>query len=524
MEITPTNGIHLKLYRLALNEKSRKPEYIAELSKNNGHGYEIRESLEIPYMQDLRGSLAVLESLSFKPNESIGDFETINLSSGGSLRLFFEAGYRKKDEVAKSLPNPSDYNYGDLVLLNEDILVFRDEVQRVPSWRVLPRDGKKLSSKEIAFLCRELKLKKRVLQAESHAFHLSRDAFRGSDEIVKTVNRKLEDPLTTEKTEHILPSGKKLYLRMSKGGRIWVALPENGQSLSEEEKKEIENEIGLKLAYELPHVEKTDIVLTGECVERYFRGNEKTLNEIVSSRFKELIKEEQLKDEIDIELEYEKRNIIKTKYEFDGRNLELIFQKKVNKAGNLVWTAPKNMHIILAKFFGFERKNFLRKMPPNAIYLWGLRTKEFWEMPNESKRYGLVHFQKIIESFVGKPNEFKGAYIRLRERTDDERIECVVYLGEDKHGRFYYIEKEDLKSFVRITGLIPKGSKDGLLEHAAVEDEFFQRILDLKKNEKPLVDNRDDGTDRIDLQLIRGGRKIARVREGLEPDRKKRIS
>lgn len=509
MEIT-TNGVCPKLYRLNLasNELASEPECITELVKNNGHGFAISSSLDSAFAQNIRGYLSVLEKLSFKPNEPIKDFETINLSSGGSLRLFFEAGYRKKNEIAESLPNPSDYNYGDIVLFNENILVFRDEVQKSPSWRVLPRNGNKLSPEEIAFLCKELKLKKRLPQAEENAFHFSRSAFRGSDKIVETIKEKLGDPENTEKTEYSLPSGRKLFVRMTKGGRLWVAIPENGILLNEDEKKEIEDTVGLKLAFNLERVKKGDIVCWGDSVEEFFRGTEKSIIKKISAK---------LSDPVSC-----KEDTVTDSFTFDDTETKITFSKKVNKAGHLVWTVSNRLHKQAAGYFDLARKNFLRTTPEDAIFLWGTRTKEFWEMPNESKRYGLVHFQRIIIDLVGKPTDFDDAYIKIINRTKEEKVELKIYLGEDPHGRFWYIEKKDLGNFVKITGLVPKDSKNGLLEHVALEDEFFQRIIDVQKNEKPQFDSRDDGTDRKDLQLIRGGRRIARVREGLEPNRKKR--
>lgn len=102
---------------------------------------------------------------------------------------------------------------------------------------------------------------------------------------------------------------------------------------------------------------------------------------------------------------------------------------------------------------------------------------------------------------------------------------CRVYLGEDEDKRFWWVPRKDYKIATEILELTPKDRavrpETGNIDLYSQLDLLELIRQDLHGTSTVYTCDRDDGTNDLGLQSIRGGRGTAQVRKVLEPKKKK---
>lgn len=509
MEITAatTNSVRPKLYRLTLvsDEEIKKPECSADVFKRNGHGYEVTPGYE---PATFGAYVRILNSLDDEVNRDSFTKESVGFHHT-SVKANFEGEPVKLVKRLKFiLPDPSKYEEGQVILVDKKLLLINFPTpSNKPGWRVITEFGAKLSDKEWLEIQEILGLFRPLPKVEPHGVTLVRDNLRGKANIIEILREKLPDPENCLEKEFSLPSGKKLYLRSQCGTRVWVVLPEDKISLSVAEKKEIESFLGLEFTMgDYPSVDKkNDIVCWGICVEDSFRGVYKNILEKIKKKLP------------DPETHEGKTYDLKA----DGKEQTLTtFIKKRNKSGYLVWTVPKFLHSDVAKNLELRIKLKFSEVPKDAVILTGSKAQDFW-VEAGSNSHHLRRFYRLIKEKIEDPDSYNDPSIIFENR--DLKKRCRIYLSQKKHSRFWYVLRKDYALAAEVLNLTPKDPSVRALKEIPEGDNDLLSLIAQQKNPRPVeFDNRDDGTDRKDLQLIRGGRRIARVREGLEPGRKKK--
>ena len=364
----------------------------------------------------------------------------IALWSGKGLAKSFEG---KDTELASKvqpfMPDPNAFKVGEAIVVN-NVAAVRLQYGRHAVWEALSLNGDEISQEERERIETTFDLRFRIPEIESYAIPITTRTFKGlSDDVYKKISAKLPAPKTTDKKEFDLPSGRKLYLRMNKSYRSWVAIPENKIALSDEERKEIEDFFGLEFKYKLPSVDRGDIVCWGQDAGKYFEGFKRT---VAAQLIKKLPDPETFAEN--------------TK-ELERDGIKITFTKKVSRGGNLVWTVSKNKHKDAAYVLELERKIKLLPVPKDAIICWGKFAALFWKEAASDKD-GTQRFNYKIRKHLPEPKGF------VKETDQNKAIlrgehkkKCTVYVGKNEEGYFFwYVKKEEREIFSEITGLTPE--------------------------------------------------------------------
>ncbi len=294
-------------------------------------------------------------------------------------------------------------------------------------------------------------------------------------------------------------------MRTLEGNRVWATVPQDKKALSNEERSAIENYLGLRIN-DIPEVSDKDVICWGLYVEKFFPGDYTKTNEAFKIKLP------------DPSSGVEKQFTLV----LDGKtNEKLVFSKKVTVGGALVWTVPKTHQKTVAKLFDLSMKNFTITSPKDAIYILGKKAQGFWVEAGTTEA-GCKKFNTLIkEEKIFSPYDFMEQYMTLA--NGDKR--CRVYLGEDEDKRFWWVPRKDYKIATEILELTPKDRavrpETGNIDLYSQLDLLELIRQDLHGTSTVYTCDRDDGTNDLGLQSIRGGRGTAQVRKVLEPKKKK---
>jgi hypothetical protein len=415
--------------------------------------------------QTMLGVLIVLNQTPFRDRTNI--MSTICLTSR-SLREHFQNGARAGD--LRIIPEAGKYELGDVILLFDEIILRREEdYTQTALWRIIPKDGQKLSEAELLILEKKLGLREKIPMMESYAAPLTANTLSPERAVTKAIETKLEDPQTTNRKEFLIPNTNvTLYIRNHQGNRIWVALPKDKKRLSFQERKAIETYLGLKIRYK--KVSENDIICFGPGQEKYFRKRNPSLsNKDSSNKFPNL-----------------------DKYQGDvfiprGRMWEpLIFEIKTNEKKERVWTTHKDQYEMAEKYVDRKRCgcDHMTEMPSTAVILTGKGAERFW------KGAGTTEFdQRIARDFID-PYNLDSEHIIFT----NEYGKCPVFLGENNGEYFLWVYRAHYSDIAEIIDLCPT---DPNLERITRSD--WDR-LDLLRRKAVRDQRTDDGTEEFAKQ------------------------
>jgi hypothetical protein len=439
----------------------------------------------------------------------------ICLGSPRSLKTFFDNGAEYLGDINSSTPDPNEFERGEVVLLEDRLLLFRDEDFKTNAiWRVLPANGTKLSEEELRILKTAYGLRKKAVKLEPHAYPLTTNTIKGDgSDRAKTLRDKLPDPETSEvETFQIPNTNMVLHLRSKSGNRVWAALPANGISLSDDERGILERHLETTLN-DLPQVTDNDVICSGFSVESFFSGDYDVTNTKIKAKG------------VPEPSEYMGKTFI-------PKDADFTMEKKCTKCGT-VWTVPRSKHKEAAIYFGLNLRNSTLEIPENAIYLWGEKAQEFWVEAGTTIA-GYKNFNAAIKERFGSPRDSKEVFIPIK----DEETQNVYYIfrGENGAKRYWWVEARHYEAIGKLLGYTCK--KEIVLEVGAPPEAESEAVVtnmdtpDPLLNEEPLLilivetererlgvttkefDHREDGTNDRGRPWRAG--KLTRLRVALE--------
>jgi len=432
--------------------------------------YEIRLALDsfafLP--QTLFGALIVLNQTPFRQSKSDAHLG-IYLTSR-SLRQWFQFSQETTKKVLDNVPKANEYEMGEVILLFDEIILRREEdLEQRALWRLIPKDGEKLSEAELLVLNNKLGLKEKVPEKEPYGISMIEDNLTHKGQLPGTFRTKGIHPDTTVKKEIQITRDVSLYMRMNRGNRIWVALPKNKRYLSPYERSVIEEYLKPhRIKPQYKKVTEDDIICSGSGEEKYFRKrnpglpNESTIK---------------LPDPNTWEEEF---------FIPEGKEWEpLIFEIKVNEHREKVWTTHKDQYKKAEEYLCRIRSqcSYLKSMSQNAVALSGSYAEIFWEDPPTDE---------FIRREIIDPYSLNDEHIAVKSSFGD----CEVFLGKINDEYFLWVERRDYPVIAEILDLQPKEST--LKRVTRRDSETFAVLINV-----PNIDVRKDGTDDLALSAIR---------------------
>lgn len=465
-----------------------EPNYRAGVFVKNDDGYELTPESSKFLPASLAGAATVLNQVAtgqkFRRLEEI-----FSLTSDRSLREHFESGCEKRAQVVERLPSLEDFSLGDVIVFRDELILLKDKDHELRSfWRLIPKNGSTLSDAELEVLEKELGLREKVPSMESFAILITSGNLSNSRHAFDTIKAKIDDPDTTKLKKFLIPdTAVELHLRISKGNRLWVALPKNHVKLSKKERVAVEKHLGLtikKTFNDNPsnRVSKDDIICSGENANKYFRGGSDHIHRKTVRKLPNIDDHQTNKF---------------TPAAKDYRDLE--FEIKIDEDDEAVWTIHRNKYIRAGEYLDLIRKNKVIAMSKDAVVLYGEYAKGFW-VEAESDING---FNKLIEEKIVDPRLLDDEFILVE--SEDKSESCKVYLGEINGEYFLWVERDKYPLIAEILDLQPT---DRSLRRLSRADQKFRATPVFISVNDIKTDGRDDGTNNAGLQGLRRSDRI----------------